>query len=107
MSTIVYADVSGSMTGVMKDKLIAKLNSFAVSGLLKGFDDRVHPIGPYNKTSIERLRATGGGGSDLTNVIKDFKASGATKAIIVTDGYFFHDNALDMTGVQIITIPTN
>jgi len=105
MSTIVYADVSGSMTGVMKDKLIEKLNSFAVNGLLKAFDDRVHPVGPYNATSIQRLRAVGGGGSDLTGVIKDFKASGAKKAIIVTDGYFHRDPGLDMTGVQIITIP--
>lgn len=106
MSTIVYADVSGSMAGVMKDKLIEKLNSFAVNGTLKAWDDMIHPIGPYTKENIQRLRSVGGGGSDLTKVIEDFKRSGATKAIIVTDGYFHQEPMSLPAGFQIMIVPS-
>ncbi len=107
--TVVYVDISGSMCGpteraAMKEALdMLRLRN----GVLKVFDHQVREIGPYTKKVVDHFFAKNisGGGSSIDNVVNDFRASGAKRAIVLTDEMFYSDNPeLDLTGVRVIKV---
>lgn len=92
LNTIIYVDVSGSTsTGVIRTNMIAKLKSIRKPfARVKTASHDVKDTGVrlWN-CDMTRVFNGAGGPSLLSVIVKDFRASGAREAIIVTDGEFF------------------
>jgi HJR/Mrr/RecB family endonuclease len=105
--TTIYVDTSGSISvDSVRTKMIQKLQTinkpFAV---LKTFSYDVRTIGYFRHSKIETLFDRCDGPSMLYKIVADFRASGADKAIVVTDGYL-HDYAefANEPGLTFVTV---